>query len=103
MTMSLLEQVVRKRASLAIIDLTGMRGVGGEVIDHIVRMARCVKLLGASCGVSGVRPEVARAVIELGSELGDVRSYPTLRAALTDYVGGLLKSKRRSSAATAAR
>jgi rsbT co-antagonist protein RsbR len=72
------------------------------VVDHIVRMARCVKLLGADCSVSGVRPEVARTIIELGSELGDIQTYPTLRAALTGHIGGLLSSERRPPAANAA-
>ena len=94
MTTSLLEQVVRRRASLAIIDMTGMNGVGAEVLDHIMRMARCVKLLGAGCGVSGVRPEVARMIVELGSELGEVRSYPTLRVALMAHIGGPGSGKR---------
>jgi rsbT co-antagonist protein RsbR len=88
MTAGLLEAVVRVSAELAIIDVTGMSGVGADVCDHILRMARCVRLLGAECNISGMRPEVARTIVETGSEIGELRSYPTLHAALKYHVRG---------------
>jgi rsbT co-antagonist protein RsbR len=88
MTSGLLDQVLRSQAKLVIIDLTGMHGATVEVCDHLVRMARCVRLLGSECALSGMRPEVARTLAELGSDLGELRSFPTLRAALAHKVRG---------------
>ncbi len=86
MTSNLLEAVSRTNAGLAIIDVTGVHGIAADVCDHILRMARCVRLIGSECALSGMRPEVARTIVELGFDLGQVRSFPTLRAALTHHV-----------------
>jgi rsbT co-antagonist protein RsbR len=86
MTSNLLEAVSRKDARLAIIDVTGMHNVGADVCDHILRMGRCVALIGARCALSGMRPEVATTIVELGADLGQLQSFPTLSAALTGYV-----------------
>jgi rsbT co-antagonist protein RsbR len=86
MTSGLLDQVLRARAKLVIIDLTGMHGASAEICDHLVRMARCVRLLGSECAVSGMRADVARTLAELGSDIGELHSFPTLRAALAHHV-----------------
>ncbi len=96
MTTGVLDRVLRFRAKLVIIDLTGMHGAGAEICDHLVRMARCVRLLGSECAVSGMRAEVARTLAELGSDIGELHSFPTLRAALTHHVqAGQRRATRR--------
>jgi len=99
MTRELLEAVSSVKAKLAIIDVTGMDAATVEVCDHLLRMARCVELLGARCALSGMRPQVARALVEAGSDLSEVASFPNLRAALAAYVAakdGAITSRRRS-------
>jgi rsbT co-antagonist protein RsbR len=86
MTASLLEAVARVRADFVIVDVTGMHGVGPEVTDHLIRLVRCVGLLGSRCAISGMRPDVARGLVELGSDTSELKSFPTLRAALASHV-----------------
>ncbi|MBC7171434.1 MAG: STAS domain-containing protein, partial [Polyangiaceae bacterium] len=97
MTSNLLDAVTRTDASLAIIDLTGVHGVAADVCDHILRMTRCVQLIGSQCALSGMRPEVARTIAELGYDLGQVKSYPTLRSALTHHVRTKLRARHGAS------
>jgi rsbT co-antagonist protein RsbR len=39
--------------------------------------------MGATCFISGVSPAIAQTMIELGINVGDVRTTATLRDALT--------------------
>ncbi len=103
MTSNLLEAVSRTNAGLAIIDVTGVHSIAADVCDHILRMARCVRLIGSDCALSGMRPEVARTIVELGFDLGQVRSFPTLRAALTSHVRTMAATRASAGRPRAAR
>lgn len=88
MTATLLDAVARVRADFVIVDVTGMHGASAEVTDHLIRLVRCVALLGSRCAISGMRPDVARGLVELGSDTSELRSFPTFRAALAWHVTG---------------
>jgi rsbT co-antagonist protein RsbR len=88
MTATLLDAVSRVRADFVIVDVTGMHGVGPDVTDHLIRLVRCVALLGSRCAISGMRPDVARGLVELGSDTAELKSFPTFRAALASHVIG---------------
>lgn len=74
-------------ARAAILDITGVAAVDARVAELLVRAARAVALLGARVLLTGIRPEVARALLELGADLGGVETHGTLQqgvaAALT--------------------
>ncbi|MDI1447619.1 PAS domain-containing protein [Polyangium sp. 6x1] len=78
----LLDTVVRTQSQHVIIDLTAVEDVDGAVAEHIVRILRAVRLLGAEGALSGIQPRVAQALVALSAELGGVRTWPDLRAAL---------------------
>lgn len=86
MTNELLDAVIRREAVLVVIDVTGLDVVDTRVADHFMRMARAVKLLGAECVLSGVRPNVASTLVSMGVEVGELRCHTTLRAALTSAI-----------------
>lgn len=82
MTVELLNAVIERDAALVVLDVTGLEVVDTAVADHFMRMARAVRLLGAECVLSGVRPAVASTMVSMGLELGQIKSFSTLRAAL---------------------
>jgi rsbT co-antagonist protein RsbR len=86
MTSALLSSVVTTKASLAIIDITGIEAMDTQATDHFLRMARAVKLLGSQCALSGIHPNVARTIVHMGIDLTGVESYRTLREALQRHV-----------------
>lgn len=79
---TLLLAVQRTGARRVIIDLTGVGAVDGPSALALARAARALRLLGAQPMVTGIRPEVALALLELDISLDDLKSYASLAAAL---------------------
>ncbi len=77
----LLHEIVRTRARFAVIDLTGVVGVDTSTVGHLLRVTRGAALLGSCCLVSGIRPEVATAMVEFGDDQS-FQTFGTLESAL---------------------
>ncbi len=78
---SLLEEIVRSGAEIAIIDITGVPTVDTLVAQHLLKTISAARLMGADCIVSGIRPQIAQTIVHLGLEL-DVVSKATMEDAL---------------------
>lgn len=92
MTSALLRAVVEKSARCAIIDITGIDVMDTRTVDHFVRMAKAVRLLGSECVLTGMNPHIAQTVVHMGLDLSNVITHRNLRDALQQYVGQLLQS-----------
>jgi rsbT co-antagonist protein RsbR len=82
MTAQLLEAIRRSGARFAILDLTGVDLVDTATANYLLRLLRAVSLLGSKCMVSGISPAVSMTLVSLGVELGALRAFGSLRAAL---------------------
>lgn len=91
MTSTLLRAVVEKSAKCAIIDITGIDVMDTRTVDHFVRMAKAVRLLGSECVLTGMNPHIAQTVVHMGLDLSNVVTRRNLRDALQQYVGQLLQ------------
>lgn len=80
---TLLEGVSAKRARIAILDITGVADVDTDVADGLVRAAQAVKLLGAEVVLTGIRAEVARALVELHADLRSIVTRGTLQSGIS--------------------
>lgn len=96
-TSALLNAVVAKKARFVVVDVTGIDVMDTRSADHFLRMARAVMLLGSSCALSGIRPAIAGTIVHLGVDLGDVKTYRTMRDALVGYVADSMKRQRGKS------
>jgi anti-anti-sigma regulatory factor len=76
---ALLSGVAETRASLVILDITGVAVVDTQVANALVRASQAVKLLGAQVILTGIRPEVAQALVGLGVDLQSIITRGTLR------------------------
>jgi rsbT co-antagonist protein RsbR len=83
----LLETLVATGADHAVIDITGVATVDTEVAQHLLKTVSAVRLVGAECTISGIRPQVAQTIVSLGIEFGDI----TTKATLADALAGALK------------
>jgi len=81
---TLLEGVVRARARTAIIDITGVPVVDTQVADALLRAARAAGLLGARVVLTGISPEVAQTLVQLGADLSRITTKATLQSAVAD-------------------
>jgi rsbT co-antagonist protein RsbR len=86
MTGALLQAVVEKSAKCAIIDITGIDVMDTRTVDHFVRMAKAVRLLGSECVLTGMNPHIAQTVVHMGLDLSNVVTHRNLRDALQQYV-----------------
>jgi rsbT co-antagonist protein RsbR len=85
---ALLNRIAADRASAVVMDVTGVRSIDSQVSHHLIQMVRAVQLMGADAILTGIRPEIARALTSLNIDLGNV----TTRASLSD---GLKEAFRR--------
>lgn len=84
---NLLNAIVEQSAEVVIVDITGVRVVDTQVAQHLVRTAAAVRLMGAEAIISGISPKIAQTMVELGVDVGEVSTRPSLRAALADAFG----------------
>jgi rsbT co-antagonist protein RsbR len=94
----MLEQVAEKQAIVFILDISGVAVVDTAVANHLIRMTKAARLMGCETIVSGLSPSVARTIVELGIEVGDMRTTGNLRDALRvafDRAGVEQKLERR--------
>lgn len=81
---NLLNTIVEHRAEVVIIDITGVRVVDTQVGQHLLRTAAAVRLMGAEAIISGISPKIAQTMVELGVDVGEVTTRPTIRSALAE-------------------
>ena len=73
---NLLEGVIRHNAEVVLIDITGVPVVDTMVAHHIIQAADAVRLIGSTCILVGIRPEIAQTIVNLGI---DLRKFITKR------------------------
>lgn len=95
MTEKLLQRIAIRGAEYVIIDLTGVDVVDTMTAAHLVRLTHAAKLLGARCVLTGVRPDVARTLVEIGVHLGGLTTLRTLKDGLRACLA-MREAERRS-------
>jgi rsbT co-antagonist protein RsbR len=75
---ALLEQVVATRSPIAILDITGVPTVDTLTAQHLLKAVAATRLMGAECIISGIRPQIAQTIVQLGVNLGDVVTKASL-------------------------
>ncbi|MBS0445918.1 MAG: STAS domain-containing protein [Proteobacteria bacterium] len=80
---TLLQRIVETGSELAIIDITGVPTVDTLVAQHLLKTVTAIRLMGADCIVSGVRPQIAQTIVHLGIDLQGVTTKATLADALS--------------------
>jgi rsbT co-antagonist protein RsbR len=84
---SLLQKIVDTESQIAIIDITGVPTVDTLVAQHLLKTVTALRLMGADCIISGVRPQIAQTIVHLGVDLQGV----TTKANLSDALALALK------------
>ncbi len=79
---ALLQRIVDTESTLAIIDITGVPTVDTLVAQHLLKTVTAIRLMGADCIISGIRPQIAQTIVHLGIDLQSVTSKATLADAL---------------------
>lgn len=85
----LLQAVTRNRARFAILDLTGVKEIDTATAGHLLGLVRAIRLLGAEGIVTGVHPNLAQTLVNLGVDLQGLVVRSSLREALVHCIGKL--------------
>jgi rsbT co-antagonist protein RsbR len=79
---TLLQRIVDTGSTLAIIDITGVPTVDTLVAQHLLKTVTAIRLMGAECIISGIRPQIAQTIVHLGIDLQGIASKSSLADAL---------------------
>lgn len=79
---NLLEGVVKHRAEVVLIDITGVPIVDTMIAHHLIQAAEAVRLVGAKCMLVGIRPEIAQTIVTLGINLDTLITKNTLKTGI---------------------
>jgi len=80
---SLLQRIVETGSEIAIIDITGVPTVDTLVAQHLLKTVTAIRLMGADCIISGIRPQIAQTIVHLGIDLQGITTKASLADALT--------------------
>jgi len=78
LTAALLAAVFERRPRVVLLDVTGARNLGADVVQHLTHAAAAVRLLGAGCVLTGIGAAVARTLVSAGADLSGVEVRRTL-------------------------
>ncbi|HVJ94352.1 MAG TPA: protoglobin domain-containing protein, partial [Labilithrix sp.] len=67
---SVLSGVVEERAKVLILDISGVAAVDTRVADHLLKTTAATRLIGAEMVLTGVRPQIAQTLVQLGVDMG---------------------------------
>jgi len=82
MTAEMLEGIERYDARILILDITGVPVVDTQVARILLESARAAKLMGCQTVLTGIRPEIAQTMMELGIEVTDLVSRSELQGGI---------------------
>ena len=89
---SLLQRIVETGSDVAIVDITGVPMVDTLTAQHLLKTVNAVHLMGAECIISGIRPQIAQTIVQLGIDLAGV----VTKASLADAFRTALQRTGRS-------
>jgi len=78
LTEELLTSITTTQSKMAIIDITGVPTVDSAVANHLLKTVESVKLLGAECVITGIKPDVAQTIVHLGIDIDKLDTRATL-------------------------
>jgi anti-anti-sigma regulatory factor/HAMP domain-containing protein len=80
---TLLRGVEHHRASMVILDVTGVPIIDTQVARTLLDAARAVKLLGTQTILVGLRPELAQTIVGLGLDLSGLSTQADLQSGVS--------------------
>jgi rsbT co-antagonist protein RsbR len=77
-----LEKIGETQARIFILDISGVGVVDTAVANHLIKITRATRLMGCDCTISGVSPSIAQTIVDLGIDVGRIKTTSTMKDAL---------------------
>jgi rsbT co-antagonist protein RsbR len=71
---AVLSETVREQAKIIILDIAGVAVVDTKVADHLIRTMQAIRFLGARPILTGISPSIAKTVVQLGVDIGEIET-----------------------------
>jgi rsbT co-antagonist protein RsbR len=84
LTEQLLAGIQKNRARVVVIDVTGVATIDLTVANHLVQAVEASRLMGASAILTGLSSGIAQTLVELGVDLGTMRTVGDLQGGLEE-------------------
>lgn len=81
-----LAHVQAQRTRCLILDVTGIETDDSGLGQRVLHLIRSAGLLGCATTLCGVRPDLARSLVQRGENVADIRVAPTVHVALRDWL-----------------
>lgn len=78
----LLSRISELDSRIVILDVTGVGSVDSEVANHLIRVTKAARLLGACTLMVGIAPRVAQTLVRLDIDLSTIETYIDFRSGL---------------------
>lgn len=82
-----LERINETRSKVFLLDISGVPAMDTAVANQLLKISKATRLMGCETVISGLSPAIARTMVELGVEVGEVRTTATLQQAFAIALG----------------
>lgn len=76
-----LNRISETRSKVFILDISGVPTVDTAVANQLIKITKATRLMGCETVISGLSPAIAHTMVDLGVDVGSVRTTATLRDA----------------------
>ena len=76
---TVLQKILDYQAKIVILDIQGVPTVDSAVANHLIKITKASRLMGCTCIMTGISPEISQALVNLGIELTDILTQSTLK------------------------
>jgi rsbT co-antagonist protein RsbR len=84
LTEQLLRGIRTNRAKVVVIDITGVAALDASIANHLVQTVDAARLLGATVIVTGLSPEIAQTLVNIGVDLGRMSTVGDLQGGIEE-------------------
>jgi len=84
LTEQLLRGIRSNRAKVVVLDITGVPYIDSAVANHLVQTVEAARLLGATVIVTGLSPEIAQTLVNIGVDLGKMNTVGDLQGGIEE-------------------
>ncbi|MGH7256299.1 MAG: STAS domain-containing protein, partial [Nitrospirales bacterium] len=84
LTEQLLRGIRTNRAKVVVIDITGVAAMDSNIANHLVQTVEASRLLGAIVIVTGLSPEIAQTLVNIGVDLGKMNTVGDLQGGIEE-------------------
>lgn len=78
LTEELLTELTETQATIALVDITGVPTVDTATAQHLIDTVNAVSLLGSEVIITGINPEIAQTLVQVGITMDEITTKSSL-------------------------